>query len=94
MTTPKTSDDNRWRIDKHVPLALVYLLVAQFLGATWMAAQVLGKIESQERRITVIEAQRVGERLVSLESQVADTKSLLQRVDANLLRLIERGSNK
>ena len=87
-------EENRWRIDKHIPLALVYLLIAQFLGATWMAAQVLGKIDSQEKRISVIENQRVSERLVTLESQMGDTKSLVQRVDANLQRLIERGGPK
>lgn len=94
MNIEPPEGDNRWRIDKHIPLALVYLLIAQFLGGVWMAAQVLNKVESQDKRITIMENQRVSERLVSLESQMGDTKSLVQRMDANIIRLIERGPNR
>lgn len=95
MTTRNpTSDtpDRHWHIDRKVPLALVYLLMAQFLGAVWFASNIVSKIDGQDKRLSVIENQRVSERLVTLESQMADTKALLQRVDTNLLRLVERGA--
>jgi hypothetical protein len=84
--------DRHWHLDRKVPLALVYLLVGQFLGGVVFASNLMSQQANQEKRITVIENQRVSERLVSLESQMADTKALLQRVDTNLLRLVERGS--
>lgn len=86
----ETKDDH-WHIDRKVPLALVYLLVGQFIGGVVFASNLMSQQANQEKRITVIENQRVTERLVSLESQMADTKALLQRVDANLMRLVERG---
>ena len=90
-TTQETSESH-WHIDRKVPLALVYLLVAQFIGGVIFASNLLSQIGNQEKRISIIENQRVSERLVTLESQMADTKALLQRVDTNLLRLVERGA--
>lgn len=98
MTTHKihekepTDDGSRWKLDRHVPLALVYLLIGQFLGGVWIASSMFNQVGQQEKRISFIENQRVSERLVTLESQMADTKALLQRVDSNLLRLVERGN--
>ena len=84
-------DDHRWHIDRKVPLALVYLLVGQFLCGVVLAVNMFSQVNGQDKRITNIENQRVSERLVTLESQMSDTKALLQRVDSNLLRLLERG---
>lgn len=92
ITDVQDKPDKHWQLDRKVPLALVYLLMAQFLGAVWFASNSLAQINNQEKRILVIENQRVSERLVTLESQMADTKALLQRVDSNLQRLVERGA--
>jgi hypothetical protein len=87
-----SQEPEHWHIDKKVPLALVYLLVGQFLCGVIVAVNMFGQVNNQDKRITSIENQRVSERLVTLESQMSDTKALLQRVDANTLRLLERGS--
>lgn len=97
MTSPEKkwaaeSGDKQWHIDRKVPLALVYLLVGQFIGAVMFFGNMMSQVSAQERRITAIESQKVSERLVTLESQMADTKSLLQRMDGNVMRLVERGS--
>lgn len=93
--SPKQDDPERhWHLDRKVPLALVYLLIGQFLGAVVFASNLTSQQTNLEKRLMVIENQRVSERLVSLESQMADTKALLQRVDTNLLRLVERSSSR
>ena len=93
QNTPRPSEeDHRWHIDRKVPLALVYLLIGQFLCGVVLAVNMFSQVAGQDKRITNIENQRVSERLVTLESQMSDTKALLQRVDSNLLRLLERGS--
>lgn len=84
--------DRHWHIDRKVPLTLVYLLLAQFIGGVIFASNLLNQISNQEKRISFIENQRVSERLGTLESQMVGTKALLQRMDTNLLRLVERGA--
>lgn len=95
MDTPPSpnEEDRRWHIDRKVPLALIYMLIGQFIFGVVIAVNMYGQVANQEKRLSMIEAQRGSERLLTLESQMADAKALLQRVDANLLRLIERGSN-
>ena len=88
-----TSDGHRWEIDRRVPLALIYLLVAQFIGAILFFGNLMAQVSAQDKRITFIEGQKVSERLVTLESQMVDTKGLLMRMDGNLMRLVERGAN-
>lgn len=80
------NDDNRWHLDKRVPIALIVTLLAQALAfGLW-----LGGIEraqrEQERRLSLLEAQRISERLASVEAQLADVKALVLRIDARLER--------
>ena len=77
-----------WHINREVPLALIYLLAAQFFGGLIFANTLYNQVSDHDRRILVVESQKVSERLVTLESQMLDSKLLLQRLDTNMILLI------
>lgn len=85
--------ERRWHLDRTVPLALIYLLIGQFVIGVWVVSRLFSNVESQDKRITVIEQQKVSERLMTLESQMADTKQVLYQVNSNVLRILERQSD-
>jgi len=85
-----TSDDNRWHVDKKVPLALIFAMIVQFAIAMVFIVTVKNQGDENTRRIATLESQRIGERIAGLEAQVAATNALLLRVDAATQRLIER----
>lgn len=86
------SDDNHWHLDKKVPIALIVTLLCQFAAGVWFAGKMSQRQDEQERRITVMEQQNVGGRLGALEGQLSDVKAGLNRIDAKLDRLIEKGA--
>lgn len=90
------NDDNHWHLDKKVPLALIFAMVIQFGIAMMFIANVWAKGEENSRRITIVEAQKIGERIAGLEAQVQGQNSLLLRMDSTMQRMLERpvGSNR
>lgn len=87
---PTPHEDNRWHLDKKVPLALIFAMLVQFATAMYFIASVKAQGDENARRIATLEAQKVSERLAGLEAQVASTNSLLLRVDDTMRRLVER----
>ncbi len=82
--------DNHWHLDKKVPLAMIFAMVVQFATAMYFIASVKAQGDESVRRISILESQKVSERLAGLEAQVTATNALLLRVDATMQRLIER----
>lgn len=78
-----------WHVEKGIPLALIYMLAAQFVVGVWIASQAFTQLENNNARITALEQQRVSERLATLESQMVDSKQLLNNVNLNVLRMLE-----
>lgn len=83
-------EDNRWHLDKKVPIALLIALVVQFAGMVMFVGAVKSQGDENTRRINVLEAQKVGERLSALEAQIVDAKALLVRIDERMTRRDER----
>lgn len=90
MATPPIPD--RWHIGKEIPLALIFAMLVQFAIAMVFIVTVKTQGDENTRRIAVLEAQRIGERIAGLEAQVAATNALLLRVDATTQRMMERSS--
>lgn len=86
--------DKHWSLDRRVPIALIWTLLAQTAAAVWWAAGQSELNASQERRIAALEAQRSSERLSermhSLEAQMIDAKQLLLRIDDRTQSLAAR----
>ena len=85
-----SDEDNRWHLDKKVPIALLSALVVQFGGMVMFVGSVKSQGDENTRRISALEAQKVGERLSALEAQIVDAKALLVRIDERMTRRDER----
>lgn len=87
-----------WSLDRRVPIALIWTILAQTGLAIWWARGQQANIDAALQRLTVLEAQRsgdrVGERLSTLESQMGDAKDLLRRIDDRTQRLVERSQDR
>lgn len=79
-----------WRISREIPVTVLLALAVQCAGIVWWAQGVTKDREADRHRIEVLEAQRIGERISSLESQMLDMKASQMRVESNLQRLVER----
>lgn len=90
----RESEGRHWSLDRRVPIALIWTILAQTSLAIWWARGQQANVESALQRLTLLEAQRagdrVGERLSTVESQMSDAKDLLRRIDDRTQRLVER----
>ena len=76
--------ETHWSLDKRIPLALVLAILAQTTAAIWFFAGLSHQLDEHNRRINAIEAQRAGERLAVIESQIGDVKTLLLEIKSAL----------
>lgn len=94
----KHDDDRHWTLDRRVPIALIWTILAQTGLAVWWARGQQANIDTALQRLTVLEAQRssdrVAERLSTLESQMQDAKDVLRRIDDRTERLIDRNNQR
>lgn len=84
-------EDSRWHLDKKVPIALLLAILANIFVGIWYAGRMDLILSQYERRIVVLEAQRVSddrdtaalkERLAStLEGLARDVGYLRQRLE-------------
>ena len=67
----------QWHLDKRVPIALIFAMVAQLVslvgGGVWFAGQLNSRIEAVDTRVTVVD--RDMNRLASQLSSMADTSN-------------------
>lgn len=87
-------DDNgsraRWHIDKGIPVAVIVGMVAQFAGFVFWVGSVSRQVTDLERRTVALEAQKVGERLATVEVLVAETKARVVDMNRNLEMVVQR----
>lgn len=91
---PKPADE-AWHLDKKVPVAIIVVLIGQFLLGLWFIAKLDSKVEEQAARLAKTEAQvsvidrearEFGNRIVRIEEKTSSMLTILQRVE----RLIDR----
>lgn len=91
---PTTPTAEHWHLDKKVPITMILVLLVQLASGLWFAARMVQRDEDQERRLNSIEQaaaqQNYSGRMTALESQIADLKAGVNRIDGKLDRLIER----
>lgn len=85
--------DEHWTIDKRIPAAFLFALLAQVAGFVWYASRLDARIgflevrqmEARERLTTVDrEAKDVFGRLVRLEEKQSATLEILHRIERQL----------
>lgn len=86
--------DNRWHLDKKVPITLVIMILIQLAAFLLFAGRVMQRDEEQERRLAAIEAKDTSSRVGILESRLGDMIEGIKDMSRKLDRLIERGGVK
>ena len=83
--------DNKtpWHLDRKVPIGIILAGLMTFGTMVANNRDVENKIATHEKALAVIAAQRVSERLASLESQMQDVRTALIRIENKLDRAIE-----
>lgn len=71
-----------WHLDKRVPVALILVIVAQTFGWGWWAASISERVTSLE--LWRSDSKDAAARLAVLESQIADIKDILRRIESQL----------
>lgn len=90
----RNEDGGHWTLDKRIPLALILALVGQCVVAVWWARGFVSEQQSQEKRLSALEQskerERVGERLATLETEMRNATTVLQRIDDRTQQLLPR----
>ena len=90
---PKEIPPDHWTLDKKVPVAIIVVLVGQFLGGLWFISKLDSRLEDQDKRLLKAEAQigvidkdarEAGGRLIRLEEKMSAMLAILQRVERAL----------
>lgn len=62
-----TEENQKWHLDKNVPVALIFVIVAQTSAFVWWAADINARVSGLEKRDTL--TYPYGERISRLETQ-------------------------
>lgn len=90
---------DQWHLDKRVPIALIFAILAQTVAGVWWAATLQGTVNELSRRQIIIETQADGdgveaksfsERLARMEERAAAQSDTLRRIEAQINVIIER----
>ena len=68
--------EDRWHLDKRIPLALIVTIAMQTLAATWWAASVDARLAAVEEAAAT--SRNVGERITRLEVQQQELRQDLR----------------
>jgi hypothetical protein len=97
-----TNDEPRydgWKIDKHIPIAVLIALAANLIWGTWQAAQLSSLVENLSVRVLKLETsgENRENRLTRIEtefiSQKFETNRRLDSIEGKLDRLLEGRAN-
>lgn len=73
-----TVNPEKWKIDRHIPLALILTIVIQTLVAVWAASNLWARVDNIERQMATFAPQ--SERLIRLEGKVESVKDSLAEI--------------
>ena len=86
MTQQNSSDG--WKLDKHIPIAVIVAIMAQGIGGIWWATGLGHSIQDHERRLSIQESAKIAERMAVVEIQMRDSRELQLEMSRKLDRLI------
>ena len=82
-------DDDRWKLDKHIQVAVICTIVAQGLAGVWWVSGLQHSVQDHERRRVAQEAAKVAERMAVVEVQLRDSRELQLEMNRKLDRLVD-----
>lgn len=78
-----------WHLDRKVPIGIILAGLMVAAGVVASNRDTENRLTGHDKEIAVIAAQRLSERVTTLESQMIDVRASLQRIEAKLDRLVE-----
>lgn len=82
-------DDDRWKLDKHIPVAVIFTIVVQGFAGVWWVTGLQHSVQDHERRLAAQEASKVAERMAVVEVQLRDSRELQLEMNRKLDRLVD-----
>lgn len=74
--------DDRWHLDRRVPIALIIAITAQFFTAVWWASGMDSRVSTLEQ--LAVNNASVESRLARMEESQSWIKKILERIEAKL----------
>lgn len=88
MTTGNREDD-RWKLDKHIPVAVIVAIMIQGVAGVWWVSGLQHSVQDHERRLVAQEAAKIAERMAVVEVQMRDNRDLQLEMNRKLDRLVD-----
>lgn len=82
-------DDNRWKLDKHIPVAVIFTIVVQGVAGVWWVSGLQHSVQDHERRLVIQEAAKISERMAVVEVQMRESSEQQNEISRKLDRLLE-----
>jgi len=82
-------DDNCWKLDKHIPVAVIFAIAVQGIAGVWWLSDLQHSVQDHERRLVAQEAAKIAERMAVVEAQMRDSRELQLEMNRKLDRLVE-----
>jgi hypothetical protein len=80
-------DDQQWHLDRKVPLALIFTIIAQTIVAAWAASNIWTRVGELERKVEMAAPQ--AERIIRLETKVDGITGSLAEIKTLVTRRVE-----
>lgn len=89
MATAPNNQPEPWKLDKHIPVALIISMIVQVGSVVWWVSGLQHSVQDHERRLAAQESGKVAERMAVVEAQLRDSRELQVRMDQKLDRILD-----
>jgi hypothetical protein len=76
----------QWKLDKHIPVAVIFAMLIQTFAVIWWAAQLETRVNVLERQIT--QNTMLFDRVSRVEEKVSGLREASQRIEQKLDTLV------
>lgn len=83
-------NDNRWKLDKHIPVAVIFTIVAQGAAGVWWVSGLQHSVQDHEKRLVAQEAAKISERMAVVEVQMRDSRELQLDMNRKLDKIVDK----
>lgn len=83
-------DDDRWKLDKHIPVAVIFTIIAQGAALVWWVSGLQHSVQDHEKRLVAQEAAKISERMAVVEVQMRDSRELQLDMDRKLDKIVDK----
>lgn len=82
MNEQAGSSVSRWRIDRHIPVAVILAIIMQTTAMVWWASSLTARVEALERNTT--DNRALPERVSRIEGYMSSINDTLSRIERKI----------